>query len=103
MNLLNEILKLLPSSIDRSVIDNVFEEQFGLDGELTVGPNIIEEHTNLTASPASHIFRFLSTPTVDGVLVHQSRMAGFHRKLGERRELNPIGRDIKDELMGEYT
>jgi len=71
----------------------------GLTEYSTIGPNRNEVFTTYSFDQGTHHIRFLAFVSPDILLVHQSKVAGFYRVVGSGRRVDPISRDIKDELL----
>ena len=65
----------------------------------TIGPERNEIFTTYTYGQGTHHIRFLAYVSPDILLVHQSKVAGFYRAVSSGRTLDPIGRDVKDQLL----
>jgi hypothetical protein len=65
----------------------------------TIGPERNEMFTTYTYAQGTHHIRFLAYVSPDILLVHQSKVAGFYRAMGSNDALDPIGRDVKDEIL----
>ncbi len=65
----------------------------------TIGPERNEVFTTYTYEKGTHHIRFLAYVSPDILLVHQSKVAGFYRALGSNRTLDPMGRNVKDQIL----
>ncbi len=85
-----------------TVIDGQFwqtEDQSGLTEYSTIGPERNEIFTTYSYDQGTHHIRFLAFVSPDILLVHQSKVAGFYRVVSSSSSVDPISRDIKDELL----
>ncbi len=65
----------------------------------TIGPERNEVFTTYTFEKGTHHIRFLAYVSPDILLVHQSKVAGFYRVVSSGRTLDPIARNVKDQLL----
>jgi len=65
----------------------------------SIGPHINEVFTTYSYNQATHHIRFLAFVSPDILVVHQSKVAGFYRVVSANRKLDPIARDVKDQIL----
>ena len=77
--------------------------QTGEESTLTeyssIGPSSNEETTFYEFGGGAHHFRILKQVSPDILLVHQSKMVGFHAKLDSTEVIEVIPRELKDFLL----
>lgn len=66
---------------------------------LSHGEGLNELSTTYSYGDGTHHIRVLNLASPDIMLVHQSRMVGFYKKLGSGRELREVQRDVKNILV----
>ena len=102
---IDAINSILQSEVDRnpSAPRETFESQ---DPEgnplvdfLSHGAGNNEISTTYSYGDGTHHLRVLNLASPDIMLVHQSRMVGFYKKLGSGREIREVQRDVKNVLV----
>lgn len=69
----------------------------------TLGPGNNEGIQTYTFNEGSHKIRYVHYISPDILLVHQSKMVGFYKKMGSSEKLKPIDRSVKNRLLRTAT
>ncbi len=74
----------------------------GGQGDLMVDGTRNERSVTYGSSGAVHHIRFFNQVNPEVLLVHQSRMVGFHLRLQSSDTLEPISREVKSLLLRDH-
>ena len=86
-------------SIFDRLLGSLTEDQESDPRALTIGPGSNEVGTTYSFGPGSHVIRMLADISPDAVLVHQSKLVGFRKIVGDSSELPLVTRSVKSEML----
>ena len=68
-------------------------------GYITLGPTENEVSTDYITRDGAHVITYANKVSPDMVIVHQSKMAAFYKKLDSLDTVEPTPRSIKDLVL----
>lgn len=70
--------------------------------DTTTGPNVNEKSVKYAHGDGAHSIIVLERVSPDILLVHQSKMVGFYKKVSPKTPIDPVPRDVKHLMLKDY-